>query len=127
MNFYSFLLVGIGGFFGSIARYTASRSIDARLNSIFPYGTLTVNLLGSFVLGFVVALAARKASGGENMKLLLTTGFCGGFTTFSAFALENLNLLAQRNVSTAILYISVSLVLGIVAVYGGAVLGKNLF
>ena len=125
MNLYSFLLVGIGGFFGSIARYASSRSIDARLNSIFPYGTLAVNLLGSFILGFVIAWAARKADGAENLKLLLATGFCGGFTTFSAFAFENLNLLEQRNASTAILYISVSLVLGIGAVYGGLVLGKN--
>ena len=126
MNFYSFLLVGVGGFFGSIARYATSRSIDARFNSIFPYGTLTVNLIGSFILGFVIAWAAKKSGGGENLKLLLATGFCGGFTTFSAFAFENLNLIEQRMTGNAILYISVSLIFGVLAVYGGLQLGKNI-
>jgi fluoride exporter len=127
MKLYAFFLVGIGGFFGSIARYATSRTIDSKLNSIFPYGTLTVNIIGSFLLGFVIAWATRKSGEGEDLKLLLATGFCGGFTTFSAFALENLNLLEQRNTGSAILYISVSLALAIGAVYGGVILGKNLF
>jgi fluoride exporter len=126
MNLYSFLLVGVGGFFGSIARYATSRSIDIKLNSIFPYGTMTVNIIGSFILGVVIAWASKKTDGAENLRLLFATGFCGGFTTFSAFAFENLNMLQQRMFGTAVLYALISLVLGIVAVYTGIFTAKNL-
>jgi fluoride exporter len=126
MNVSSFLLVGIGGFFGSIARFVTSRSIDAKLNSIFPYGTFAVNIIGSFLVGFVIAWASKKIDGGENIRLLFATGFCGGFTTFSAFAFENLNLVQQRAPGTAILYISVSLIAGVLAAHAGMSLGKSL-
>jgi fluoride exporter len=126
MNLYSFLLVGIGGFFGSVARYATSRSIDLKLNSIFPYGTMTVNIVGSFILGIVIAWTSKKTDGAENLRLLFATGFCGGFTTFSAFAFENLNLLQQRMIGSAFLYALISLILGVVAVYTGILMAKNL-
>jgi fluoride exporter len=126
MQIYSLFLVGIGGFFGSIARYATARSIDVKLNALFPYGTLTVNIIGSFILGIVIAWASRKGAGSENMRLLLATGFCGGFTTFSAFAFENLTLIEQKMIGSALLYISVSLILGVLAVYAGVVVGRSL-
>ena len=126
MNFYKLLLVGTGGFLGSVLRYVSSKSVDEKLNSVFPYGTLTVNIIGSFILGLIYAWAIRKTGDPENMRLFLGTGFCGGFTTFSAFAFENLNMIEQRLFGSAAVYILASLILGILAVFGGILLGRNL-
>jgi fluoride exporter len=120
MSVTTVLLVGFGGFLGTIARLLSVRSIDAKLNSIFPYGTLTVNLIGSFVLGLAYAHLLKKADGSDQWKLFLGAGFCGGFTTFSAFAWENLNLMQSRLMSTSLLYIVASLVGGLLAVTFGA-------
>jgi len=120
MNFSNVLLVGLGGFLGSIARFVASKSIDAKLNVIFPYGTLTVNIIGSFILGLVYTLAIRKGDFPESWRLLIGAGFCGGFTTFSAFAWENLNLMQGKLLSTSLLYVVISLVAGFIAVWSGA-------
>jgi CrcB protein len=125
MNIYKILLVGLGGSLGSILRYVSAKTIDAKVNSIFPYGTLTVNLVGSFIIGVVYALAIRK-TGSDNWSVLLGAGFCGGFTTFSAFAVENLNLINQKMFSTSILYIAVSILLGLLAVAGGTMVGNRL-
>jgi CrcB protein len=113
------MLVGIGGFLGSIARYVTVRTVDARLNQLFPFGTLTVNVVGCFVIGIIAGIAGRQAGGGENLRAFLGAGFCGGFTTFSAFALENHNLLSERMAGTSLLYIGGSVVAGIAAVFGG--------
>ena len=126
MNFYQLLLVGSGGFFGSVARYLTSRTIDAKLNSVFPYGTFAVNVIGSFILGIVYIVAMRKTGGSDNIRLLLGTGFCGGFTTFSAFAFENLNLLDQKLIGSSLIYITASLVFGVIAVFAGIAVGKSL-
>jgi CrcB protein len=120
MTFYNLLIVGLGGFLGSIARFVTGRMIDEKMNAVFHYGTLTVNLVGSFIVGFVYTLAIRKGIVPEHWRLFLGVGFCGGFTTFSAFAWENMNLLQQKLVFTSILYISVSLVAGIFAVVAGS-------
>jgi CrcB protein len=127
MNTYHILLVGAGGFLGSIARYITTISIDKRLNSFFPYGTLTVNLLGSFFLGMILSMVIKKTgTTAEQWKLLMGTGFCGGFTTFSAFAFENVSLLEARFSGTALIYTALSLAFGVVAVWAGMLLGKNL-
>jgi CrcB protein len=126
MNFYKLLLVGSGGFLGSIARYITSKSIDEKVNSIFPYGTLAVNIIGSFIIGMLYALLLRKAGITENHRLLLGAGFCGGFTTYSAFAFENVNLLQQKLLSLSFLYILLTLVMGFLAVLAGLTLGKNI-
>lgn len=119
MTFYNLLIVGVGGFLGSVARFVTSRMIDGRLNAVFPYGTLTVNLAGSFILGFVYGLAIRKTDMSEHLRLFLGVGFCGGFTTFSTFAWENLNLLQQKMAYASALYVVVSLMAGILAVVAG--------
>ena len=125
MNIVPFFLVGAGGCIGSIARYLAVTSLDKRLNSVFPYGTLTVNVVGSFILGFVLAWATRKTgSYPDQWKLFLGTGFCGGFTTFSAFAAENMNLFEQKFPGTAFLYIILSVVSGLLAVWAGFSLSR---
>ncbi len=125
MNFHHLLLVGAGGFFGSIARYLTSRLVDERFSASLPYGTFAVNILGSFVLGVIVGWIALK-SGFGNVRLLLATGFCGGFTTFSAFAFENYGLVVQKAWGTLVLYVAMSLVLSVVAVAAGVWVGRSL-
>jgi fluoride exporter len=118
MDLTRILLVGAGGFLGSIARYIVVKAVDIRLNQSLPYGTFAVNVLGCFLLGVIVGIAGRQANG-EVWRVFLGAGFCGGFTTFSAFAFENHNFLADRLVSMALLYIIASVVAGIVAVFLG--------
>lgn len=119
MNLYTLLIIGLGGFVGSTLRYLTVRLVDSKFNTLFPFGTLTVNIVGSFLLGLVFMLATRKAGLTENARLFLGVGFCGGFTTFSAFAMENFNLLEQKLIGTALLYIIISVVIGISALAAG--------
>ena len=119
MSAYKLLLIGIGGAIGSIARYVTVKLVDDKLNSVLPYGTLAVNVIGSFLLGMIYMVALRKAGLTENGRLFLGVGFCGGFTTFSAFALENFNLMQQKLVGASVLYISLSVVAGILALTAG--------
>jgi fluoride exporter len=126
MTFTNIFLVGVGGFLGSIVRYLSSVSIDQKLNSTFPYGTFTVNLVGAFVLGLVYGWASQNTNDASNTKLFLITGFCGGFTTFSAFAFENFNLLNNRMTPTALLYSLSTLLLGVLLVWIGIWITKIL-
>lgn len=128
MNATNLLLVGAGGFAGSIARYVTVVSLEKRLNAVFPYGTLTVNIAGSFILGVVIAwVAARSEGNSDSWRLLVGTGFCGGFTTFSAFAAENVNLFDQRLASTALLYMILSVAGGLLAVWAGFTVSRTIF
>lgn len=126
MSFYKLLLVGAGGFLGSVMRYVTAQFIDAKINSLYPFGTFTVNLVGSFILGVVVGWSAARGGDYQNLKLLLITGFCGGFTTFSAFAFENMNLIDQKMTVLSLTYIMGSLVVGVLAVTVGIATGKGL-
>jgi CrcB protein len=108
------LLVAIGGAVGSLLRYGCSRLLNTAL---FPYGTLTVNVIGSFLIGLMWALFTNEAD--EGKRLLLISGFCGGFTTFSAFSLEGLQLLQQSKFTSFFLYTFATIILGIIATYTG--------
>jgi len=113
------LAIGFGGFLGSILRYVVAKSVDGKINGSFPWGTLTVNVVGSFIIGFVYMLAMRKVGITENWRLFLGAGFCGGFTTFSAFAWENVSLLDQKLIGTSLIYIGSSIVIGMLAIVAG--------
>jgi fluoride exporter len=126
MNLYNLFLVGAGGMLGSIARYATAYSIDKKLNTLIPFGTLTVNIAGSFVLGVLYAWASRKTGDSESVRLLIGTGFCGGFTTFSAFALENVNLLNQKMMISSLLYITLTILIGFLAIAAGMAVGKSI-
>jgi CrcB protein len=126
MNLMHVFLVGAGGFIGSVARYLTVISVDRRLSTQFPYGTLTVNLVGSFILGFLMAIFIKK-TGLHEWRLFLSTGFCGGFTTFSAFTAENMNLLEQKIPGTALIYIASSVIGGLLAVWTGFVLARSIY
>ena len=111
--------VAIGGAVGSIARYLAVTGIAAALGRAFPYGTLTVNVAGSFLMGVALALLVQRGLLGEPWRAGLMTGVLGGFTTFSAFAGETL-VLAQQRPAAAALNVGLHLTLCLAAVWAGA-------
>lgn len=110
------LLVGLGGSIGSMARYAVSLIIKTKL---FPYATLSINIMGSFIIGLLFAMSIKEQGMSDNWKLFLATGICGGFTTFSAFSLENMGLLQSGKVGMALTYIILSVILGIAATFLG--------
>jgi len=116
------LLVAVGGAIGSVLRYYVGVWALKAGGPGFPWGTLTVNLVGCFLIGVLAELIARKFGGSVELRLLLITGGLGGFTTFSAFSLDTLLLLEQGEATSAFLYIASSVVLSLAAVFGGATL-----
>lgn len=113
------LLVGLGGFIGSVARFLVSKlNLSWHFLSI-PMGTLTVNVLGSFIIGILVCISAKSDLISTDLRLFLMVGFCGGFTTFSSFSSENLMLMQNGQVFTVLIYTSLSILLGFLAVYLG--------
>lgn len=115
----SLLIVGLGGGLGSILRYLCQKWVYEIYPHPFPWGTFIVNIAGCFLIGIFYSLSEKSALFTTEWRLLLTTGFCGGFTTFSAFAFENLNLLRTGDTVYFFLYIIASVVLGIAAVLAG--------
>ena len=124
MNIQNIILVGIGGMMGSIGRYTIGLWASNVVSK--PLGTFTVNIIGSIVLGVVYAFSLKRAGTSDMLMLLIGVGFCGGFTTFSAFAIENMQFLLEKNVSGAIMYMLASLAFGLAAVWGGFFLARAL-
>lgn len=118
------LAVGFGGMLGSILRYLTVKSIDERIVSALPAGTLVVNFAGSLILGAVFGLSISKAGISENFRLFMGTGICGGFTTFSAFSLENYLLLQPRPL-LMVSYIAVSVLTGLIGVATGILLARS--
>jgi fluoride exporter len=120
----TYLAIALGGAAGSVLRYavqTALRSPSAGL----PWGTLAVNLLGSFLIGLCAALVERHGSAGAWARPWLMSGFLGGFTTFSAFSLENVGLLRQGQVLSAFAYILISVAAGLALAYAGYWLARG--
>ena len=113
------LIVGIGGFIGSIARFWVSKlNLHWHYLSI-PIGTLTVNVLGSLLIGFLAGISAKSEILSPSLRLFLMVGICGGFTTFSSFTNENLTLMQNGQIFSMLLYTGLSLILGFSAVYIG--------
>ena len=117
------LLVGLGGGIGSIFRYLTSLLTVKQISSSFPIATFFVNITGCLLIGLLIGYFSSSSSD-NSLKLLFITGFCGGFTTFSAFAAENMVLLQNQNYFTLIAYTLASVIIGLLAVGFGMVITK---
>jgi CrcB protein len=114
------LLVGFGGFIGSVSRYLASGYVQQATKSIdFPYGTLAVNVVGCFIIGFLAQLAEERGVFTSQSRLFVFTGFLGGFTTFSSFGIETLNLARDSQMMNALANVGANVLLGLFAVWLG--------
>src|SRR6478672_78837 len=120
------LLVGVGGFVGSVARYLVAVLFANQFSSVFPFATLTVNVVGCFLIGIIFALSDRGNILSPEWRVLLTTGFCGGFTTFSTFSYESLRLLQDGEYLYVGAYVLASVVVGLAATYVGIILIRSL-
>lgn len=112
--------VGLGGALGACARYFIAMYVLT--NDTFPYATLSVNLIGSFILGTIYASALIK---NKQLLLFLTSGFLGAFTTFSSFSLETVQLFEQANYSLGFIYVATSIIGGLIFVAFGFMFGKK--
>lgn len=120
------LLVGVGGFFGSISRYRLGL-LGQRFSVVWPVGTFSANVLGCFIIGLVMALAARGDALSPELKLALATGFCGGFTTLSSLMYETNEMLRGHEYVHAGAYICASLACSLAAFYLGTVVIRLIF
>lgn len=118
------LLIGIGGFLGSIGRYLTAFLVQRNWPSITVLGTFMANMIGCLLIGIIYGLYLRHEGFTDSWRLFFITGFCGGYTTFSSFAFENTEMLRNGDYKTFILYTLLSLTLGILAVFSGLLLTK---
>ncbi len=115
------LAVGMGGFLGSVLRYLVGK-IPVNETMAFPVKTFAINLIGSFVIGVLAALSVKYSNLNPRLILFLKVGFCGGFTTFSTFALETGDLMQKGQTGVAAIYVALSVVLGVLCAIGGQIL-----
>lgn len=122
------LIVGLGGFFGAISRYKLGGVIlHHTVNHKFPYSTFAINLLGCFLIGLLAGLAEKHHLINMQLKLLIITGFLGGFTTFSSFSLESIYLIKRGYILITLLYGFLSLIFGVLLAYLGDLLILKLY
>ncbi|ARM30144.1 fluoride efflux transporter CrcB [Prosthecochloris sp. HL-130-GSB] len=117
-------LVGVGGFAGAAARYLVGVALSAQL-SAFPFATLLVNLAGCLIVGVLSELSSATSLLPPELRLILATGFCGGFTTFSSYINETSVLLRSGELFPAVFYLAVSVVLGMICLYTGMLLARS--
>ncbi|MGV1752761.1 fluoride efflux transporter CrcB [Agrobacterium sp. CG674] len=120
-------LVALGGALGSVARYLVSVWSVRLAGPNFPWGTLTVNVVGAFLIGLMVETIARRFDASAEMRLFLVTGILGGFTTWSSFTLDAVSLFERGDLGLSALYLGCSLVVSFAAVFAGLALGRALF
>lgn len=118
-------MVAIGGMLGCVARYAIGTFIQLRVGPGFPTGTLVVNITGSLLLGFLMRFALQSTAFSPELRLLLTTGFCGGYTTFSTFNYETAVLLQDGEYARASLYVGASVAISLVATFAGFALANR--
>jgi fluoride exporter len=120
------IFIAAGSAFGGVLRFLISKWMNTAMTSAFPYGTLAVNLAGCLLIGLFYGVGLKHPSTSPTVMLFLTTGFCGGFTTFSAFGYENLQLLKNGAFGLAATYIAVSVIGGLVLTFLGFQIIKSL-
>ena len=120
----SILIVGFGGFIGTVARFLTSRYFQENVTSFFPWSTLIINIIGSLLIGIIFGISEKGDFMSPDVRLFLTVGICGGFTTFSTFSNDAFLLLRQDEWVRFAFYTSMSFFLGLLAVYGGRIIIK---
>lgn len=118
------LLAGVGSFIGGIGRFALGRFVQSVTHSLFPWGTFAVNIIGSFIIGLLFGISLRYNFLTTEWKIFLIVGICGGFTTFSSFSLENLELLKAGHINQFLLYATSSVLVGLIAAVAGYLLIK---
>lgn len=119
------ILVGVGGFLGSVFRYLVTILLARQFTTSFPLGTLTVNIVGCFLIGILFALSEKGNLLTPEWRIFLTTGFCGGFTTFSTFSYESIRLLQDGELLYLSLNVALSVIVGFAATYLGMFVIKS--
>lgn len=120
----SLLIAGLGGFIGTVLRFLTSRYIQLSVVSVFPYGTLAVNIAGSFIIGLLMGLSEKGNLISPEWNIFLTVGICGGFTTFSTLSNDAYILLQNKEMFRFAVYAGLSFVLGLTAVFLGRTVTK---
>ncbi len=121
-----YLLIGLGGGVGSIARYVASRVVYHTVGESFPYGTLAVNIVGCLLIGFLMSFMQERLTVNSNYRFILIIGFLGGFTTFSSFSFETFELMRSGSVGASLLNVGYNVAGCLASTWGGYIIGKNL-
>jgi fluoride exporter len=122
----TFWAVGIGAAAGGLARYYLASAFYARYGGTFPWATLLINISGSLLLGFIIQYAVATPGVSPEMRVLLTTGFCGGYTTFSTFSYETAALLEEGRYERAALYVGGSVLLALAGTFAGFAVARQL-
>ena len=120
-----YLIVFLGGGLGAALRHGINLAVARALGTAFPYGTLLINITGSFIMGLVAAYFAFRGDASQHWRLFLTTGILGGYTTFSAFSLDAALLYERGELGMAALYVIASVALSIVGLFAGLALVRN--
>ena len=118
------LIIGCGGFIGSVCRYLLQQYFNQNFSAEYPWGTLTANLVGCFFIGLIFGYALHKTNVPYEFVWFFATGFCGAFTTFSTFSYESLHLLKHGKAFVALAYLSISVIAGLVLTWTGMYLAK---
>ena len=119
------LIVGIGGFAGSVSRYLIQNAVATRFITIFPIGTFAINIIGSLLIGIIFGLADKYQWMTQEWRIFLAIGFCGSFTTFSTFAFDNLQMIKEGNYYQLFWYTSLSFILGVALAWLGFILARS--
>jgi CrcB protein len=123
---WTYIAIAVGGTIGCWGRYAMTNLVQAIYGKDFPYATLSINLLGSFLMGFLFIETLERLTISPELRTGILTGGLGGFTTFSTFEMETLLLVEQGNLGKAALYVLLSVGLGFLGAFGGAYLARNL-
>jgi CrcB protein len=115
----SIMIVGLGGFIGTVARFLISRYFQVNITSVFPWSTFIVNIVGCLLIGIIYGISEKGDFLSPEIRLFLTVGICGGFTTFSTFSNDSFMLIREQEWFRFALYTSLSIFIGLMAVYVG--------
>jgi fluoride exporter len=121
-----YLVVGIGGFLGAIARFWLGGYISNRMGTRFPYGTFVINMTGSFLIGFILTLLAERTHWSPNWRYLIPIGFIGAYTTFSTFEYETFRSIQDGELLVAGLNVGLSVIVGFISVWLGVIAGRTI-